>query len=182
MKLQPLDLSATRLCADTLARCTYPFDAVAPDVVIPVEVADLSRYLKEAAASIRGAIGTHSHDTEPHVEPDDLPGFGHAHVYTEDGEEGHGIIVRQQVYGLYFLPTARYPAGRISVERSLNAELQAEVLLCEIAHGIDYVVMTVEQRRAIAAAYAAAEGPHPDHDTRHGWFDTPFAQWDGGPN
>lgn len=160
MKFEPRDIEAMQLCADTLARCTYPFDQVAEHVLIPVEVADLSRYTRDGIAYVRGARGGTGHPHPDGEYPDDMPGFGHLDVINDDNEHGHGIIVRQQVLGLYWLPTAKYPGGRISVERNIARDLQHEVLICEVAHAIDYTAMTVEQRDAILRAYHGGKHPH----------------------
>lgn len=170
MRFAPRDLEATSLCASALGRCTYPFAAVAPDVVIPVEVADLSRYVREQAAWVRGTTGGYGgHGHGPDIEPD-LPTFGHVDLVSADGEHGHGIVVRHRVLGLYWLPTPAYPAGRISVERSAPLALQEEVLLCEVAHGIDYTVMTDQQRQTILKAYHGGLSPE---DVGHvsDWFE-----------
>ncbi len=180
MILQP-NAEAQTVVATTLARCTYTLRDAAPHVTVPVEVADLSRYVRDSIAYVRAGEGGHDHPSPDGHEPD-LPDFGHVDIISNANEHGHGIVVRRRVMGLYFLPTAAYPGGRISIERALSLEMQVEVLVCEIAHAIDYVVMTPDQRREILYAY---HGGQPPSAVGHvsDWFEEEgelsYASWAG---
>ncbi len=172
-----------RLVDAALARCTYPFAEHGPGVTIPVEFADLARYLQRNTARVRGHDDDHAHISHPGAFPE-LADHGHVHVDKDDtGERGHGIVFRQQALGLYWLPTARYPGGRVSIEQALDPELAQEVFLCEAAHAVDYVAMTDAQRRAVNALYHGGQHPPVPGHERCGWFDERgerrYAWWPG---
>lgn len=143
----------------TLNACRYPFGRIGERV--PVAVSDLSRF-SAAVAKSKG---------------------GHAHVHSDEGEEGHLLGFREAALGLYWLPTAAHPAGRIELHSGVmdDVPLAQEVFLAEAAHAVDYgVPLTNEQRAAIMKAYHDAN-PH-DHPpgNPHGWFEEGGEQdyWD----
>ncbi len=93
----------------------------------------------------------------------------HAH-HPDTGEHGHGLAdARRGALGLYWLPTAEHPAGRVEFEQSIMGDvpLAQEVFLAEAAHAVDYGAMTDEQRRQIGELFEHAHGGH-DHP---GWFE-----------
>lgn len=133
-----------------LDACDYPFKRIRRNTGrrVPVTVSDLSRY----QASAHGA---------------------HAHVHGPEGETGHllGDGGRRAALGLYWLPTASHPAGRVEIDQGCfnDPDLAREVFLAEAAHAVDYgVPLTDEQRHEIARALHG--GGDPNHDD-HGWFE-----------
>ncbi len=165
--LEGLAPEPRQIIEGALAACTYPFADHGGDVVVPVEFADLSRFLRQRVVDVRGG-GEHVHSSPAGQDPG-LPEFGHLHVHGEDGELGHGIVFRQRALGLYWLPTPTFPAGRISVEATLDEALAREVFLCEAAHAIDYVAMSDGQREAILRAYHTNDPGLLGHV--HDWFE-----------
>lgn len=152
--LEDLTLSAAATVREAVSRCTFNFGRIPHPV--PIEFVPLAGFRQQQEAA-------HTH-------------AGHVHV--EHGRErAHGILWRQAVLGLYWLPTPAYPAGRISVEVNAERELQIEVLLAELAHAIDYTVLTEEGRRMIWAAY------HQGLDHPSDWFEEAgeldYSDWTG---
>ncbi len=144
----PLELTRT-----ALNRCDFPWEQMGAGS-IPVTAESLSRYVRDHVAVARGRQQTfHSAPGHrPH-----LPGHGHVDVLDEAGKKlAHGIVFRSRVLGLFWLPTASYPLGRVMVELDLasNELLFQEVFLCEGAHAVDYSpAMSPEERRLIWEAY-----------------------------
>lgn len=84
--------------------------------------------------------------------------------------EAHVLQAREAALGLYWLPTPQHPAGRIVVGTNAigDRDLAREVFLAEVAHCVDYAVMTDTQRRAV---FTILHGGDPaDHGT-HGWWE-----------
>lgn len=126
---------------------------------LPIDVADLSRF---AAA---------------------LDAHGHGHVH-EAGQHGHllgepeHVAHRRAPLGLYWLPTADFPAGRVQVGAHALAEppVAREVLIAEVAHGVDYGAITPRQRARIYRLFHdtlehPAHGPLPDELGPDEWFE-----------
>lgn len=153
-----IDLSAIanedhrRILQEGLNAVRYPLGRIRRNTgrTVPVIVSDLSRYARDIS---RG---------------------GPAHVHGPDGETGHVLAYRQAPLGLYWLPTAEHPAGRIEVGLSAmsDPDLAREVLIAELAHAVDYgVPLTDDQRRQIADAYHAASPHEHTSGDPHGWFE-----------
>lgn len=140
-----------------LEACDYPFSRIRRNTGrrVPVTASDLSRFAQALA--------------EHHRE-------GHVHVHDEDGNEGHLLgepatsASRSAALGLYWLPTSKYPAGRVELDSSIfgQPDLAREVLLAEGAHAVDYGAMDEQDRSEITAAYIAE---HRDPDGTDDWFD-----------
>lgn len=140
------DASDQALLAAALNRGRFPWDRLVPGLVqqvgrdyVPVKFSDLSRF------------------TQGRIFGD---GDDHAHDHHADGY--HTLEVRRRVLGLFWLD------HRIEVDVSLRdePELLAEVVWSEVAHCIDYALLTDEQRVAIAAAFHVHSGA--DH---HLWWE-----------
>lgn len=118
--------------------------------MIPVEVADLSRF-----AQARASADVHDHDHNDSA-------LTHLHV-EQDGDRAHGIATRERVLGLAWY------SGKVSVDQSLVSDplLMQEVFLAEGAHMVDFFYISPEQREAIFRAYHG--GDTTAHD--HGWFE-----------
>jgi len=142
------------------------------------------------------------------VEEKDLSGFGiheepqgdrwgHADV---DHEKAHGIVARNKqnaaaVAGLYWFPTAQYPAGRIEIGTGFSRDTQRAIAMAEAAHAIDINSpdWNDTKRGRVYDAYHAGQGLPPvgpislDYQGSpahpHGWFgpqdyfDTPGESW-----
>jgi hypothetical protein len=109
---------------------------------VPVTVADTSRF----AAARAGGDG-HDHD------------HGHGwHALTDPTD------YRRAALGLFWLPTAEHPAGRIEVSDKImdDVPLAQEVFLAEVWHCVQYAALTDEQRRRVVELF---EHPHggPEH-------------------
>jgi len=151
-----------------LNRCTFPLDALIPGLqaatgrqTIPVQWSDLSHY---------GASMANSE--------------GHQH---EGDAEAHPVERRERVLGL------AWTNGRIELDLSLegNLELAGEVLLSELAHMVDFFLMSPEQRVAfwnlfhykdsvaqLAPGADIQDGKDLGHG--HGWFDVGgYYSWAG---
>lgn len=129
-----------------LNACDYPFIRIRRRTGkrVPVTIGDTSR---SAAAT-----ASEAHDN------------GQAFHALNDPEN------RRAALGLFWLPTAEHPAGRIEVSREImdDVPLAQEVFLAEAAHAVDYGAMTDEQRTALFAIVHHGE-PAP-HGT-HGWWE-----------
>lgn len=105
-----------------------------------------------------------------------LDANGHGHTHRRPGEHGHLLgepgheNSRHAALGLYWLPTAEHPAGRIEVGLSAmdNPDLAREVLLAEAAHAVDYGAMTDAQRQRIQDLFDHVIGAG---NQPVGWFD-----------
>ncbi|CAA9323938.1 MAG: hypothetical protein AVDCRST_MAG68-2126 [uncultured Gemmatimonadetes bacterium] len=133
-----------------IVACTFPTTRILRNTgkPVPVAVSDLSRF--------NAAMEAHGH--------------GHVHV---DGEHGHLLgepdAARKAPLGLYWLPTADHPAGRIEVgaHAMSDPDLAREVFLAEAAHAVDYGAMTDAQREAIRDRFDyTGQGEPPV-----GWFE-----------
>ncbi len=137
------DPAHLRVVQDAVRGCDYPFTRIrrATGKLVPVSVADISRF--------SGAMQEEHDHTEG------------VHPLTD---------VRRQALGLYWLPTAQYPAGRIELSQTImgDAPLAGEVFLAEAAHSVDYGVMTDEQRQRI---FAIVHGGDPAPHGTHGWWE-----------
>lgn len=133
-----------------LNACDFPFARIRRQIGkrVPVTVSDLSRY--SAALDPAGV---------------------HGHVHSRSGEHGHllGEASRKAALGLYWLPTAQHPAGRVEVEQDIMSDvaLAQEVFLAEAAHAVDYGALTDGQRQVIAGLF---EHVHSGHE-HPGWFE-----------
>ncbi len=109
---------------------------------VPVNVADISRFNGDA---------------------------GHEQAHREGV---HPLLdARRQALGLYWLPTAQHPAGRIEVSVSIMGDppLAQEVFIAELAHAVDYgVPLTDEQRVGI---FAIVHGGDVTPHGTHGWWE-----------
>ena len=122
----------------------FPWHKVVPGLVaqvgrdfIPVTLSDLSRY----GARTHG--DPHTHDPAP-------------------GDQPHPITYRNAVLGLYWLSV------RIEVDAGLaqrNVVQAQEVFAAEVAHGVDYAMLTDPVRDAIAIAL------HPNGPDGHTWWE-----------
>jgi hypothetical protein len=115
---------------------------------VPVTVADTSRF----AAARAGGDG-HDHDH----------GQGW-HALTDPAD------YRRAALGLFWLPTAEHPAGRIEVSNQImnDVPLAEEVFLAEAAHAVDYGAMNDAQR---AELFAIVHGGDPTPHGTHGWWE-----------
>lgn len=137
-----------RLFWDALGACDFPFKRMRRTTGkrVPVTVSDISRY-----ASTLDADGVHGH---PHH------GSEHGHLL--------GDPARKAALGLYWLPTAAHPAGRVEVDVALmpgggraHPELAVEVFLAEAAHAVDYGALTRTQRASLyALLHDTPDHPH----------------------
>lgn len=150
----------TFLVRRAIDRCDFPFEKLVPKLksdalkeAIPVEWADLSRYLNFVAA------------------PSSETNVPHIHVH-EGGDTGHGILHRNRVLGLAWY------SGRVSLDISLEAtpELAQEVFLSEAAHMVDFFYINDTQREAIWDAYHSGQDTQQGHHG-HDWFDV-GTYWD----
>ena len=151
-----------------LARCTFPLDALIPGLqaatgrqTIPVQWSDLSHYGASTANS-----SAHQHDHDPDI---------------------HTVERRERVLGL------AWTNGRIELDLSLegNLELAGEVLLSELAHMVDFFLMSNEQRVAFWNLFHYKDSPAQlppgahiedgkDFGHGHGWFDVGgYYSWAG---
>lgn len=133
-----------------LNACDFPFSRIPRNLgkPVPVSVSDLSRY-----------AGSKAFDD------------GHAHIEGSEVETGHLLgEARKGALGLFWLPTAAAPAGRIEVGVVAFSEphLAEEVLMAELAHAVDYGAMSVKQRGRILSAYIEGQ---PDEDGVNDWFE-----------
>lgn len=125
-----------------LNACTYPFIRIrrATGKRVPVTVADTSRYVE--------------------------------HTGTADGQAWDAFQdeARQAALGLYWLPTAEHPAGRVELSTAVmdDVPLAQEVFLAEAAHAVDYGAMTDAQRQAV---FTALHGGDPTPHGTHGWWE-----------
>jgi hypothetical protein len=172
--LTALSDTEAHVLVPALHACTFPTGRITnmSGSSVPVAVKDLSRF----SASL------------------DANGHGHAH---ESGEHAHLLgepapsensLTRRAPLGLYWLPTAQFPVGRIEVGAAAMAspDLAREVLLAEAAHCVDYGAMTRSQRARIYVLMhdTPEHGPHGELPTELGpddWFDIegPYFSWPG---
>lgn len=159
-----------------LQHCTFPWENYDLERVVPVDFADLSRFVQVAgnvSPDTTGAIAV--------VGPnEDHPISGTPTSHHHDHERGADPLeVRGRILGL------AYYSGRIEVDISLTGEFLAEVLLSELAHMIDFFGMVDRDRIEIWNAVHAGTtldlpddydvndgivlGNVPGHD--HSWFD-----------
>jgi hypothetical protein len=150
-----------------LNACSFPFSRIRKRTGkrVPVTVSDLSRY-EEALAAAKG---------------------GHVHVHDAEGNEAHllgaprgseGALQlpddhpekpRAAALGLFWLPTAKDPAGRVELDRGAmsNKPLAQEVFIAEAAHAVDYGAMTDGQRAQVVGLFDyRGTSPQPK-----GWFE-----------
>ena len=134
-----------------LAACDFPFGRIRRRTgkKVPVSVADTSRF------SV--ATGVHSHEEDFHVLADH----------------------RDAALGLFWLPTAEHPAGRVELSNQImdNTPLAQEVFLAEAAHAVDYGALTDQDRERI---FAIVHGGSSDPHGTHGWWEERGGQgyWD----
>jgi hypothetical protein len=109
----------------------------------------------------------------------DLSGYRSSAEHSHGGvhDEEHILEARGRVLGLFWTDY------RIVCDLSLRGDptLLAEVLWSVGAHAIDQAMLTPADRRAIWDALHVGQPHDPHHDATHGWFDTPFSEWSGGP-
>lgn len=133
---------------DALNACDAPFSRIRRNTGkrVPVTVSDLGRFNE--------------------LMPDD----GHMHVHGR-GDVGHllGDPKRRAALGLYWLPSAVHPAGRVELDAGIMGDrpLAQEVFLAEAAHALDYGAMTDRQRDEVEALFEHAHSGH-EHE---GWFE-----------
>lgn len=142
-----------------LHACRFPFGRIqkVSGAKVPVTVADLSRFNASMDANGHG----HAHEDGEH-----------AHLLGEPVDSPKSIVTgRRAPLGLYWLPTAAYPAGRIEVGNAAMAspDLAREVLLAEAAHAVDLAAMTDSQRKRISALFDW-RGDYVK-DLPQGWFE-----------
>jgi len=146
-----------KILQGALDACDYPFHRIrySKRTRVPVAVSDLSRFSQALDEKGHG----HVHDEERGV-------LETGHLLGEPGEDD----ARRAILGLYWLPTPKFPAGRVELDAVVmaNPELAREVFLAEGAHAVDYGVMTDAQRADVFAAYH--DGGRTAHGT-HGWFE-----------
>lgn len=128
---------------------------------LPVAVSDLSRFARHMDLNGHG----HAHENGAHAhllgEPDSFE-----RARAESRTSG-SKIARLAPLGLYWLPTPDFPAGRVEVglHAMSDPDLAGEVLIAEIAHGIDYGAMTASQRARINRLFEHEGHTHAE-DTR----------------
>jgi hypothetical protein len=154
-----------------LNACAFPFSRVRKRTGkrVPCSVADLSRYAEALAAA--GGSHVHVHDeegNEAHLlgAPPDV--VDPSPVRAHDGVE-HAPAARAAALGLYWLPTLKYPAGRVELERTIfrDPALAREVFLAEAAHAVDYGALVDGQRAQIVALFDWKGSGSP----AAGWFE-----------
>lgn len=140
-------LDHRRILQGALDACDYPLSRIYRNTGkrVPVSVADTSRF-----------TATSSHADQHHLG---------VHPLTDPADK------RAAALGLYWLPTALHPAGRIEI--GLNAigqpDLAREVFIAELAHAVDYgVPLTDTQHVQIFAV--VHHGDATPHGT-HGWWE-----------
>lgn len=165
----------------------FPFSRIRKlhGVRVPVGVRDLSRY-NEALSAADGHLHIENDDGEKgHIlgAPAEGEGF---RAHDDHDDAGDQPDVRFAALGLYWLPTAKHPAGRVELEISImdNVPLAQEVFLAEAAHAVDYGCMSGEDRVKVLALFHdnghaphGASGLHPDD-----WFeghDSSYWGWPG---
>lgn len=133
---------------------------------VPISVADLSRFAASMDANGHG----HAHEggAHAHLLGEPIP---EENSYEQAGRRRAPLTLRRAPLGLYWLPTAEYPAGRIEVGAGAmsDPDLAREVLLAEAAHAVDYGAMTDSQRERISAVFDWTE--RPDKQVPVGWFE-----------
>jgi len=155
-----------------LTRCTFPLDALTPGLqaatgrqTIPVQWSDLSNY-RGATANAEGHDQQHEHVNDP---------------------GSHPVERRGRVLGL------AWTNGRIELDLRLESDLElaGEVLLSELAHMVDFFLMSDLQRVAFWNIFhykdspaQLAPGAHiedgKDFGHGHGWFDVGgYYSWAG---
>ena len=148
------DRSHRALVQQTLNICSYPFIRIRRRTGqrVPVTVSDLSRF--NAAMAATAGSHTHVHDDA-----------GEGHLLGDVTPAG----TRAAALGLFWLPTAAHPAGRVELDiRAMtDRPLAQEVFLAEAAHAVDYGAMTESQRSQILALFEHADASH----THEGWFE-----------
>jgi hypothetical protein len=95
-------------------------------------------------------------------------GSGHFHVgddHEHPAAHGLGDPNRAAALGLYWLPTAEHPAGRVEVGIVAMGEpdLAREVLIAELWHCVQYTVLSDEQRRQIVGLFEHVHAGHEHH-------------------
>jgi hypothetical protein len=132
-----------------LNACDYPFTRIRRRTGkrVSVTVGDTSRFAQAHSAGDHD----HSHDH----------GF---HGLNDPADH------RRAALGLYWLPTAEHPAGRIEVSQQIMTDvpLAQEVFLAEAAHAVDYGAMTDAQR---AELFAIVHHGDPTPHGTHGWWE-----------
>lgn len=145
------DRTHRAMLQEALNACSYPFSRIRRRTGkrVPVTASDLSRFDEDLEAN--GA---------------------HGHAHSETGELGHllGEPGRHAALGLYWLPTAVYPAGRVELDFGVfrTPALAREVFLAEGAHAVDYGAMVDSQRTRVLALFDYT-GTMPT--TPQGWFE-----------
>lgn len=97
-----------------------------------------------------------------------------AQVHEQAGRQGVIPLLdaanRRVTLGLFWLPTAQFPAGRIEVglEAVADPALAGEVLVAELAHAVDYGLPLPESVKATISGWLC-DRTAPGHGT-HGWF------------
>lgn len=187
--LSSLGQREREITEQAIARCSFDFERLRPGLrqrtgrdTIPVEWADLSRFLR-AAQTITKPAGApqlawisppdHDHPTEQ------VPEFGHVDVHL-DGDHAHGFAWRRRALGLAWY------SGKVSVEASLvsDPQLATEVFLAEAMHMIDFFLLEQEpaKREEILVAYHGDKRPE-EVGHVHDWFEeageADYADWCG---
>lgn len=118
---------------------------------VPITVADTSRWNQALDENGHGHVHVHNGEQEEH-----------AHLLGEPG-------ARRVALGLYWLPTAEHPAGRVEVGYAAmrDADLAREVLLAEAAHAVDYGALPAEKRATIEELFDYRGKGNPPQ----GWFE-----------
>lgn len=146
-----------------LNEVTYPLGRILQNTghKVPVTVADLSRYAAQLGKS------AHAH---VHRDVDGEEQTGHL-LGSPVGNSAAGGKARAAALGLYWLPTRGQPAGSIQVDAGAleeNPDLAREVMVAELAHAVDYGVMSDTQRETIRKAYEDQPGEKADWFEEHG--------------
>lgn len=172
-QLRPREQQITH---DALKRCTFPWDLLLPKLKqtkqknqIPVEWADLSRYMAEATVT-SSTDHQHMHvyhsGDQAHVLTRSVPLHTQHRVMAEHGLP---LAYRQRVLGLAWY------SGKISIAAELVEEptLAQEVMLAEGSHMVDFFYMTDEHRKELFKVFhSGSDAPH-----GHEWFDN-ASYWD----
>lgn len=145
-----------------LNEVTYPLGRILQNTghKVPVTVADLSRYAAQLGKS------AHAH---VHRDVDGEEQTGHL-LGSPVGNSAAGGKARAAALGLYWLPTRGQPAGSIQVDAGAleeNPDLAREVMVAELAHAVDYGVMSDAQREKITALFDYTGTGAP----AKGWFE-----------
>lgn len=171
-----------KILQGALDACEFNFYAIRKRTGkrVPVGTGDLSRWA--AALDENGHAHVHNELTgeighllgmavvEPQAEGYRVPVLPGALARAHDDAAPVGAgKARQAALGLFWLPTAQYPAGRVEIDADCftDPNLAREVFLAEGAHAVDYGALTDAQRAEIEGLFEyTGSGPKPA-----GWFE-----------